>query len=223
MSIPKTKGPTVVVKNSLITDNAPSAGPKRPHQNTFCNSWEPQDRTCIPTLPKFLEIIKTAELNLRRSLRLKGLYPDLGLHNTKPIMIKNKSGETSSQVSSTYLSLQQPRCPSTFAGDGSQDAQKRLKEYKRVAKLNRWDDTMALGEAFGQQKEVIKEAESLLKNRAQKVKESSDAYIQDVKYLCQVVNTQMDDETKLGHLMKSVAEEIYQILIAKYVENIKQF
>ncbi|UYV60343.1 K02A2.6-like [Cordylochernes scorpioides] len=170
-------------------------------------------------------------------------------------MIKNESGETSSQVPSTYLSLQQPRCPSSFTGDGSQDAQKWLKDYKRVAKYNRWDDTMclanavfflegtarkwfenneetltswddfqrALGEAFGQQEEVIKEAESLLKNRAQKVKESSEAYIKDVLYLCQVVNPRMDDETKLGHLMKGVAEDIYQILIAKDVENVNHF
>ncbi|UYV82112.1 K02A2.6-like [Cordylochernes scorpioides] len=196
-----------------------------------------------------LEIIKTAELNLRRSLRLKGISPDLGSLDKEPIMIKNESGETSSQVPSTYLSLQQPRCPSSFTGDGSQDAQKWLKDYKRVAKYNRWDDTMclanavfflkgqlenetltswddfqrALGEAFGQQEEVFKEAESLLKNRAQKVKESSEAYIQDVLYLCQVVNPRMDDETKLGHLMKGVAEGIYQILIAKDVENVNHF
>ncbi|UYV69153.1 hypothetical protein LAZ67_6002603 [Cordylochernes scorpioides] len=179
-------------------------------------------------------------LGVLRSLRLKGISPDLGSLDKEPIMIKNESGETSSQVPSTYLSLQQPRCPSSFAGDGSQDAQKWLKDYKRVVKYNRWDHTMclansvfflegtarkwfenneetltswddfqrALGEAFGQQEEVIKEAESLLKNRAQKVKESSETYIQDVLYLCQVVNPRMDDETKLGHLMKGVAEDI---------------
>ncbi|UYV76724.1 K02A2.6-like, partial [Cordylochernes scorpioides] len=90
--------------------------------------------------------------------------------------------------------------------------------------LTSWDDFQrALGEAFGQQEEVIKEAESLLKNRAQKVKESSEAYIQDVLYLCQVVNPLLDDETKLGHLMKGVAEDIYQILIAKDVENVNNF
>ncbi|UYV62954.1 hypothetical protein LAZ67_2002611 [Cordylochernes scorpioides] len=177
---------------------------------------------------------------------LQGISLDLGLLDKEPIMINNESRETSSQVPSTYLSLQQPRCPSTFAGDGSQDDQKWLKEYKRVAKFNRWDDTMclanavfflegtarkwfenneealtswgdfqrALGEAFGQQEEVIKESESLLKNSAQKVKESSETYIRDVLYLCKIVNPRMDDETKLGHLMKGVAEDIYQILIA---------
>ncbi|UYV84422.1 hypothetical protein LAZ67_X002120 [Cordylochernes scorpioides] len=33
----------------------------------------------------------------------------------------------------------------------------------------------------------------------------------------------MDDETKLEHLMKGVAEDIQQILIEKYVENINKF
>ncbi|UYV70790.1 K02A2.6-like [Cordylochernes scorpioides] len=55
-------------------------------------------------------------------------------------------------------------------------------------------------------------------NRAQKVRRYSEAYIQDVLYLCQVVNPRMDDERKLGHLMKGVAEDIYQILLAKDVE-----
>ncbi|UYV62688.1 hypothetical protein LAZ67_2001562 [Cordylochernes scorpioides] len=73
-----------------------------------------------------------------------GISPDFGLLDKEPIMIKNESGETSSQVPSTYLSLQQPRCPSTFVGDGSQGAQKWLKEYKRIAEFNRWDDTMYL-------------------------------------------------------------------------------
>ncbi|UYV79925.1 hypothetical protein LAZ67_18001108 [Cordylochernes scorpioides] len=101
-------------------------------------------------------------------------------------------------------------------GDENQDAQKWLKDYRRVAKYNRWDDSMclanavfflagtacqwyennediltswegfqqALGETFAQREEVMKKAESLLKSRAQQVKESSEAYIQDVLYLC---------------------------------------
>ncbi|UYV72477.1 hypothetical protein LAZ67_9003309, partial [Cordylochernes scorpioides] len=211
----------------------------------------PQDaiRTLIDSLPR-----RAVEMLFQKFL----FFLLLGLHYTIPIMIKNESGETSSQVPSTYFSLQQPRCPSSFAGDGSQDAQQWLKEYKRVAKFNRWDCTLrlantvffldrtalkwfenneetvtswddfqrALGKAFGQQEEVIKEAESLLKNRAQKSKESLETYIQDVLYLisialylCQVVNPQMDNNTKLGHLMKRVAKDIYQILIAKDVEN----
>ncbi|UYV80868.1 hypothetical protein LAZ67_19002048, partial [Cordylochernes scorpioides] len=188
-----------------------------------------------------------------RSLRLRGLPPEG--HNKEPTMLKNEPGETSAQVPSTYISLQQPRYPSTFVGDGSEDAQRWLKDYQRVAKFNRWDDSMclanvifflagtarqwyennedlltswevfqkALGETFGEQEEEMKKAEIILKTRAQKSSESSESYIQDVLYLCQLANPLMDDETKLGHLMKGIAEDIYQILIAKDVEKVDQF
>ncbi|UYV84729.1 hypothetical protein LAZ67_X003238 [Cordylochernes scorpioides] len=179
-----------------------------------------------------LDQLKSALVRAIKEIPLeKGIYPDLGLLDKEPIMIKNEYGETLSQVPSTCLYLQQPRCPSTFAGDGGQDAQKWLNEYKRVTKFNRWDDTISKM-VFVNNEEALTswddfqralETESLLKNRAQKVKESSEAYIQDVLYLCQIVNPRMDDETKLGHLMKGVAEDIYQILIAKDFENVSQF
>ncbi|UYV78469.1 hypothetical protein LAZ67_16001569 [Cordylochernes scorpioides] len=44
--------------------------------------------------------------------------------------------ENPAQVPSAYFSLQQPRCPSTFSGDGSEDAQLWLKDYKRIAQYN---------------------------------------------------------------------------------------
>ncbi|UYV67511.1 hypothetical protein LAZ67_5001024 [Cordylochernes scorpioides] len=192
----------------------------------------------------------------RESLRLKGLPPEPELHQTSPIMLKSESGEeTPAQVPSAYFSLQQPKCPSTFSGDGSEDAQRWLKDYKRIAQYNRWDNPMclanaifflagtarqwyennedvltswevfqrALGETFGQQEEEIKKAEGLLKIRAQKANESSESYIQDVLYLCQLIDPRMDNETKLGHLMKGVAEDVYQILIARDVDNVEQF
>ncbi|UYV75834.1 hypothetical protein LAZ67_13001501 [Cordylochernes scorpioides] len=81
----------------------------------------------------------------------------------------------------------------------------------------------ALGETFGQQEEEIKKAEGLLKIRAQKANESSESYIQEVLYLCQLIDPRMDNETKLGHLMKGVAEDVYQILIARDVDNVEQF
>ncbi|UYV76491.1 hypothetical protein LAZ67_14000675 [Cordylochernes scorpioides] len=186
----------------------------------------------------------------------EGLPPEPELHQTSPIMLKSESGEeTPAQVPSAYFSLQQPKCPSTFSGDGSEDAQRWLKDYKRIAQYNRWDNPMclanaifflagtarqwyennedvltswevfqrALGETFGQQEEEIKKAEGLLKIRAQKANESSESYIQDVLYLCQLIDPRMDNETKLGHLMKGVAEDVYQILIARDVDNVEQF
>ncbi|UYV66446.1 hypothetical protein LAZ67_4001706 [Cordylochernes scorpioides] len=192
----------------------------------------------------------------QESRLLKGLPPEPELHQTSPIMLKSESGEeTPAQVPSAYFSLQQPKCPSTFSGDGSEDAQRWLKDYKRIAQYNRWDNPMclanaifflagtarqwyennenvltswevfqrALGETFGQREEEIKKAEGLLKIRAQKANESSESYIQDVLYLCQLIDPRMDNETKLGNLMKGVAEDVYQILIARDVDNVEQF
>ncbi|UYV82343.1 hypothetical protein LAZ67_21001753, partial [Cordylochernes scorpioides] len=216
---------------------------------------------CHGTLDEGLNIRGSPELEEKkkkkqktmRSLRLRGLSPEG--HHKEPTMLKGEPGETSAQVPSTYISLQQPRYPSTFVGDGSEDAQRWLKDYQRVAKFNRWDDSMclanvifflagtarqwyennedlltswevfqrALGETFGQQEEEMKKAEIILKTRAQKSSESSESYIQDVLYLCQLANPLMDDETKLGHLMRGIAEDIYQILIAKDVEKVDQF
>ncbi|UYV79636.1 K02A2.6-like, partial [Cordylochernes scorpioides] len=201
-----------------------------------------------PVLRRSLRIRKPPS-----NLRLRGLSPEG--HHKEPTMLKSEPGETSAQVPSTYISLQQPRYPSTFVGDGSEDAQRWLKDYQRVAKFNRWDDSMclanvifflagtarqwyennedlltswevfqrALGETFGQQEEEMKKAEIILKTRAQKSSESSESYMQDVLYLCQLANPLMDDETKLGHLMKGIAEDIYQILIAKDAEKVDQF
>ncbi|UYV72847.1 hypothetical protein LAZ67_10000976 [Cordylochernes scorpioides] len=75
---------------------------------------------------------KTADfVNLRRSLRLRGLPPER--HHKEPTMLKSEPGETSAQVPSTYISLQQPRCPSTFFGDGSEDAQRKFERLPNVA------------------------------------------------------------------------------------------
>ncbi|UYV63284.1 hypothetical protein LAZ67_2003650 [Cordylochernes scorpioides] len=214
----------------------------------------PEDDDFIQTLgARAEEARKLARIHSMRSQDSNRLPPEG--HNKEPTMLKSEPGETSAQVPSTYISLQQPRYPSTFVGDGSEDAQRWLKDYQRVAKFNRWDDSMclanvifflagtarqwyennedlltswevfqrALGETFGEQEEEMKKAEIILKTRAQKSSESSESYIQDVLYLCQLANPLMDDETKLGHLMKGIAEDIYQLLIAKDVEKVNQF
>ncbi|UYV73997.1 hypothetical protein LAZ67_11001769 [Cordylochernes scorpioides] len=219
-------------------------------QTIYLKQWT--GRHTYEEMKRMAEENKTADFVNLRSLRLRGLPPEG--HNKEPTMLKSEPGETSAQVPSTYISLQQPRYPSTFVGDGSEDAQRWLKDYQRVAKFNRWDDSMclanvifflagtarqwyennedlltswevfqkALGETFGEQEEEMKKAEIILKTRAQKSSESSESYIQDVLYLCQLANPLMDDETKLGHLMKGIAEDIYQILIAKDVEKVDQ-
>ncbi|UYV77439.1 hypothetical protein LAZ67_15001025 [Cordylochernes scorpioides] len=84
----------------------------------------------------------TSTLPEFKSLRLRGLTPEG--HHKEPTMLKSEPGETSAQVPSTYISLQQPRCPSPFTGDVSEDSQRWLKDYQRVAKFNRWNDSMCL-------------------------------------------------------------------------------
>ncbi|UYV84433.1 hypothetical protein LAZ67_X002147 [Cordylochernes scorpioides] len=83
---------------------------------------------------KYLNLIlELTRLKRNMMKTLKGLPPEPELQ-TSPIMLKSESGEeTPAQVPSAYFSLQQPKCPSTFSGDGSEDAQRWLKEYKRIA------------------------------------------------------------------------------------------
>ncbi|UYV61247.1 hypothetical protein LAZ67_1004099 [Cordylochernes scorpioides] len=47
-------------------------------------------------------------------------------------------------VSGSYLPCQRQRDPSTFSGDGNINPGQWLKEYERVSKYNRWDETMKL-------------------------------------------------------------------------------
>ncbi|UYV66900.1 hypothetical protein LAZ67_4003266 [Cordylochernes scorpioides] len=47
-------------------------------------------------------------------------------------------------VNGSYLPCQRQRDPSTFSGDGNINPGQWLKEYERVSKYNRWDETMRL-------------------------------------------------------------------------------
>ncbi|UYV68469.1 GLE1 [Cordylochernes scorpioides] len=47
-------------------------------------------------------------------------------------------------VNGSYLPCQRQRDPSTFSGDGNINPGQWLKEYERVSKYNRWDETMKL-------------------------------------------------------------------------------
>ncbi|UYV77021.1 hypothetical protein LAZ67_14002906 [Cordylochernes scorpioides] len=47
-------------------------------------------------------------------------------------------------TSGSYLPCQRQRDPSTFSGDGNINPGQWLKEYERVSKYNRWDETMKL-------------------------------------------------------------------------------
>ncbi|PRD35491.1 UNVERIFIED_CONTAM: hypothetical protein NCL1_11485 [Trichonephila clavipes] len=119
-----------------------------------------------------------------------------------------------------------------------------LKEYERIAKFNRWDDTMCLVNAyfflkgtarlwcennlsswekfqeqlkisFGSTELFIKQAERELKNRVQKTGENTQSYIQSVLELSHKVNPKMTENEKVSHLMKGVAEDVYQSSLVK--------
>ncbi|GFV11971.1 retrotrans_gag domain-containing protein [Trichonephila clavipes] len=84
--------------------------------------------------------------NLRRSLRLRGLSPDLLKENSR----KRTKMPTEQEAKPAVVtpSLQQWRSPSTFRGAPGEDPLKWLKEYDRVANFNKWDDMMCLANVY---------------------------------------------------------------------------
>ncbi|GFV43451.1 retrotrans_gag domain-containing protein, partial [Trichonephila clavipes] len=66
-------------------------------------------------------------------------------------------------------------------------------------------------------------AEKQLKCRAQRSGESTQSYIQSVLGLCQEVNPLMKEDEKVSHLMKGVAEDIYQALLTREINDTASF
>ncbi|UYV66796.1 hypothetical protein LAZ67_4002874, partial [Cordylochernes scorpioides] len=77
---------------------------------------------------------------LRRSRRLQGREP---INELLPQRIKMEDDHRPT-VSGSYLPCQRQRDPSIFSVDGNINPGQWLKEYERVSKYNRWDDTMKL-------------------------------------------------------------------------------
>ncbi|GFT97557.1 CCHC-type domain-containing protein [Trichonephila clavipes] len=122
-------------------------------------------------------------------------------------------------------SLQQWRNSSTFRGAPGEDPLKWLKEYDRVANFNKWDDMMCLANVyfFLDGTATVRRAEEQLKCRAQRSGESTQSYIQGVLGLCQEVNPLMKEDEKVSHLMKGVAEDIYQALLTREINDTASF
>ncbi|UYV64980.1 hypothetical protein LAZ67_3002639 [Cordylochernes scorpioides] len=154
----------------------------------------------------------------------------------------NIKKEATTQVGSFFVQ-HLPRNPSMFSGEGVEDPRSWLKGYERVAKHNQWDETLCLPnvyfyltgtalkwyenneESIQTWKEFISRlrAEKILKTRAQLKGESTEYYIQDVLRLCKEVDPQMNEKDKISHLMKGIAEELYQALLPRDVHNTEQF
>ncbi|UYV71576.1 hypothetical protein LAZ67_8003727 [Cordylochernes scorpioides] len=90
--------------------------------------------------------------------------------------------------------------------------------------IQTWTEFMSkLENVFGKNESSRLRAEKILKSRAQLKGESTEYYIQDVLRLCKEVDPQMNEEDKISHLMKGIAEELYQALLPRDVHNTEQF
>ncbi|UYV83187.1 hypothetical protein LAZ67_23000101 [Cordylochernes scorpioides] len=76
---------------------------------------------------------------------------------------------------------------------------------------------------FGDQEHFVRKAESKLKIRAQRIGEPSESYIQDILNLCRQVNPAMGEIEKMAHLMKGVAEDIFQALLPVEMATVDEF
>lgn len=82
--------------------------------------------------------------------------------------------------------------------------------------LTTWDTfVQELKRCFGDSAARKKRAEQTLSQRAQLSGETCTMYIEEVLKLCRLVDSSMSDEDKVGHLLKGIAEDVYQFLIAK--------
>lgn len=158
-----------------------------------------------------------------------------------------ESEQSSNIAPIPIVTYQLPRNPCIFSGDDQQEASRWLKDFKRIATYNQWDEQMcmanvifylagtarqwfdnnedtlsnwtvfqnSLKSTFGQTDDVKRQAERLLLTRVQQTGETTEAYIQDVLSLCRKVNSCMPDSEKVAHLMKGIAEDMYQILLVQ--------
>lgn len=75
--------------------------------------------------------------------------------------------------------------------------------------------TTEIKKNFGDESAKKKRAEQTLLHRAQVPGETCTAYIEAILKLCKLVNSRMLEEDKVGHLLKGIAEDVYNFLISK--------
>ncbi|UYV77687.1 K02A2.6-like [Cordylochernes scorpioides] len=170
---------------------------------------------------------------LRRSRRLQGREPIL---QPLPQRIEMEDDHRPT-VSGSYLPCQRQRDPSTFSGDGNINPGQWLKEYERVSKYNRWDETMKLanvvfylngtaGRWFDNNEESLnswRSFEDAFRGvQAQKAEESSESYIQEILSLCHQVNPRMEEGELVAHIIKGISEDTYQVLVAKDIQTVDE-
>ncbi|UYV76006.1 hypothetical protein LAZ67_13002109 [Cordylochernes scorpioides] len=90
--------------------------------------------------------------------------------------------------------------------------------------IQTWKEfTSQLENVFGKKENSKLQVEKKLKTWAQLKGESTEFYIQDVLCLCKEVDPQMSEEDEISHLMKGIAEELYQALLPRDVQSTEQF
>ncbi|UYV69423.1 hypothetical protein LAZ67_6003537 [Cordylochernes scorpioides] len=147
------------------------------------------------------------------------------------------------------------RDPTVFSGERGEDSQRWLSDFQRVARYNKWEDSMCLAnvifyltgtakcwfenfeeilnsweefkikfcEIFGNKEDTARKAENIIRTRAQTNGENVESYIQEVLLLCKQSNPRMSEGEKVSHLIKGVAEEVYQALVGKDISTVDQF
>ncbi|GFU28204.1 CCHC-type domain-containing protein [Trichonephila clavipes] len=76
---------------------------------------------------------------------------------------------------------------------------------------------------FSDRQKYTRRAEEQPKCLAPRSGESTQSYIQSVLGLCQEVNPLMKEDEKVSHLMKGVAEDIYQALLTREINDTANF
>ncbi|UYV81901.1 K02A2.6-like [Cordylochernes scorpioides] len=108
-----------------------------------------------------------------------------------------------------------------------------LWDFQRVARYNKWDDSMCLANVifyltgtakcwFENFEEILNSWEEF-KIKVQTSGENVESYIQEVLLLCKLSNPRMSVGEKVSHLIKGVAEEVYQALVGKGISTVDQF
>ncbi|GBO18338.1 hypothetical protein AVEN_102868-1 [Araneus ventricosus] len=81
----------------------------------------------------------------------------------------------------------------------------------------------SLSNAFCRTEDLRRQAERLLLTRTQQIGEMSESYIQDVLSLCRKANPSMSEDEKVAHLMKGIAEDLYQTLLVQDFRRVDEF
>ncbi|GBN09738.1 hypothetical protein AVEN_109844-1 [Araneus ventricosus] len=113
----------------------------------------------------------------------------------------------------------EPGKPKVFKGE---PAKKRFDNNEDF--LTSWEVFQTeLKKVFAGTQLYVRRAKDILKRHAQKSGESTQSYIQDVLGHCHLIDSNMPEDDKVSHLMKGIAEDVYQALLTKEIRTTADF